>query len=155
MPSILRPCDRLAMHSRRRCALTGSSSNGRSSGCFVPPVQEGARLPAARATSVNSRSSDPNLLSADLAHMTLPERINSDAELEAILAEPSDADLEWISRLRGDILILGASGKMGPSLARRVHRAVQRTGRASRVMAASRFSSPDVYARLNADGIRT
>ena len=28
--------------------------------------------------------------------MPLPERINSDAELEAILAEPSEADLEWI-----------------------------------------------------------
>jgi nucleoside-diphosphate-sugar epimerase len=90
--------------------------------------------------------------------MTLPERINSDAELEAILAEPSDADLQWISRLRGDILILGASGKMGPSLARRVHRAVQRTGSATRVMAGSRFSSPGsdvVRAWLDADGIRT
>lgn len=90
--------------------------------------------------------------------MRLPERINSDAELEDILAEPSDSDLESISRLRGDVLILGASGKIGPSLARRVHRAVTRTGSASRVIAASRFSSPgnDVArARLDAEGIRT
>jgi len=90
--------------------------------------------------------------------MRLPERINSDAELEDILAEPSDSDLESISRLRGDVLILGASGKMGPSLACRVHRAVTRTGSASRVIAASRFSSPgsDVArARLDAEGIRT
>ena len=90
--------------------------------------------------------------------MRLPERINSDAELEDILAEPSDSDLECVSRLRGDVLILGASGKIGPSLARRIHRAVERTESASRVMAASRFSSPgkDVArARLDAEGIRT
>jgi nucleoside-diphosphate-sugar epimerase len=90
--------------------------------------------------------------------MRLPERIDSDAELEDILAEPSDSDLEFISRLHGDVLILGASGKMGPSLARRVHRAVMRTGSASRVMAASRFSSPGsevARATLDADGIRT
>jgi len=87
--------------------------------------------------------------------MTLPERINSDAELEDILAEPSDADLVSISRLRGDVLILGASGKMGPSLARRVQRAVTRTGSASRVLAASRFSSSNARASLDAEGIRT
>ena len=90
--------------------------------------------------------------------MRLPERISSDAELENILAEPSEADLACVSRLSGDVLILGASGKMGPSLARRIHRAVNRTGSASRVMAASRFSSLGadvVRATLDADGIRT
>jgi nucleoside-diphosphate-sugar epimerase len=90
--------------------------------------------------------------------MRLPERINSEAELEDILAEPSEADLACVSRLSGDVLILGASGKMGPSLARRIHRAVKRTGSASRVMAASRFSSPgkDVArAVFDAEGIRT
>lgn len=87
--------------------------------------------------------------------MRLPERINSDGELEDILAEPSESDLECVSRLRGDVLILGASGKMGPSLARRIHRAVNRTGSASRVMAASRFSSPNVRASLDAEGIPT
>jgi nucleoside-diphosphate-sugar epimerase len=90
--------------------------------------------------------------------MKLPDRINSDAELEDILAQPSDSDLESISRLRGDVLILGASGKIGPSLARRVQRAVTQTGSASRVMAASRFSSPghDVArASLDREGIQT
>jgi len=90
--------------------------------------------------------------------MRLPERIHSDAELEDILAEPSALDLEFVSRLRGDVLILGASGKMGPSLARRIHRAVERTDSASRVIATSRFSSPGsnvARARLDADGIQT
>jgi nucleoside-diphosphate-sugar epimerase len=81
--------------------------------------------------------------------------INTETELEEALAQPTEADLECVARLQGDVLILGAGGKMGPSLARRVHRAVTRTGSRSRVMAASRFSSAAVRAGLEADGIRT
>ena len=44
---------------------------------------------------------------------------------------------------------------MGPSLARRVHRAAARAGRRSRVLAASRFSTPAVREGLGADGIET
>src|SRR5436309_1132551 len=87
--------------------------------------------------------------------MRLPDRINTDDELENVLAEPSSSDLECVSRLNGDVLILGAGGKMGPSLARRVHRAAARTGSAGRVIAASRFSSADARSRLEAEGIRT
>src|SRR5438128_7968118 len=87
--------------------------------------------------------------------MRLPERINTDDELEDALAEPSESDLECVARLNGDVLILGAGGKIGPSLARRVHRAVARTGSASRVMAASRFSSAAARVSLEAEGIRT
>jgi nucleoside-diphosphate-sugar epimerase len=87
--------------------------------------------------------------------MRLPERISTDDELEDTLAEPSKSDLECVSRLNGDVLILGAGGKIGPSLARRVHRAVARTGRASRVIAASRFSSAAARAILEAEDIRT
>jgi len=87
--------------------------------------------------------------------MKPPERIDSDAELEDRLAEPSESDLECVSRLNGEVLILGAGGKMGPSLARRIHRAVTRTGSTSRVMAASRFSSAVARASLDAAGIRT
>jgi nucleoside-diphosphate-sugar epimerase len=87
--------------------------------------------------------------------MKLPERVESDSELEDMLAEPSESDLEFACRLRGDVLILGAGGKMGPSLARRIHRAVARTGSTSRVLAASRFSSARVRASLDAEGIGT
>jgi nucleoside-diphosphate-sugar epimerase len=87
--------------------------------------------------------------------MNLPERITSEAQLEDILAEPSDADVQCVSRLRGDVLIIGAGGKMGPSLARRIQRAVSRAGSSTRVMAASRFSSGDARVQLDADGVRT
>jgi dTDP-4-dehydrorhamnose reductase len=87
--------------------------------------------------------------------MSLPDRIQSEAALEDLLAEPSEADIACASRLNGDVLILGAGGKMGPSLARRVHRAAKRAGVAGRVIAASRFSSASVRAGLEAEGIRT
>jgi nucleoside-diphosphate-sugar epimerase len=87
--------------------------------------------------------------------MTLPDRIESEEALEDFLSEPSDADVASVGRLDGDILILGAAGKMGPSLARRVHRAIGRRGQRRRVLAVSRFSSPAVRAGLEADGIQT
>src|SRR5262249_33425748 len=67
----------------------------------------------------------------------------------------SDADLDFVSRLRGDVLILGASGKMGPSLAIRINRAVTQRGSRNRVIAVSRFSNAAARTRLDAQGIRT
>lgn len=85
----------------------------------------------------------------------LPRRIATETELEDVLAEPSDADLECVARLDGDVLILGAGGKMGPSLARRVHRAMTRLGSRHRVLAVSRFSSAAARVSLEAAGIQT
>ena len=86
---------------------------------------------------------------------TLPQQISDEAQLEDFLADPSPADIDCVSRLSGDVLIVGAAGKMGPSLARRVRRAAARTGSRNRVLAASRFSSSAVRANLEADGIQT
>ena len=85
----------------------------------------------------------------------LPAEIRDEAHLEEVLSEPSPADVDCVSRLDGDILIVGAGGKMGPSLARRIHRTVGRAGSRSRVLAASRFSAPAVREGLEADGIQT
>ena len=87
--------------------------------------------------------------------MTLPDRIDTESQLEDILAEPSQADIDCVARLDGEILVLGAGGKMGPSLARRIRRAVDRTGARHSVLAASRFSSPELRAGLEADRIQT
>jgi nucleoside-diphosphate-sugar epimerase len=87
--------------------------------------------------------------------MTLPDRIDNEAALEEVLARPSERDLQFADRLDGDVLIVGAGGKMGPSLARRVRRALQRTGTRHRVIAASRFSSASARESLDSDGIET
>jgi nucleoside-diphosphate-sugar epimerase len=89
------------------------------------------------------------------SHMTLPGRIDTERQLESALAQPSDADVQMVSRLDGDVLILGAGGKMGPSLARRIQHAVGESGSRTRVWAASRFSSAAVRASLESAGIET
>lgn len=68
---------------------------------------------------------------------------------------PSEALIRDMARLKGDIMILGAGGKMGPALAKLAVRAVSAAGTKSRVMAASRFSEPRLERELQAAGIVT
>jgi nucleoside-diphosphate-sugar epimerase len=81
--------------------------------------------------------------------------INSVEELEDRLASPSVQDQDAMRRLSGDILILGAGGKMGPSLARRAQRASDAAGIKRRIIAVSRFSNPAIANELERSGIDT
>jgi nucleoside-diphosphate-sugar epimerase len=85
----------------------------------------------------------------------LPSAIEDEAQLEEVLARPSPADVDFAKTLDGDVMVLGAGGKMGPSLARRVRRAVEAAGIARRVVAVSRFGDAGVAANLERDGIQT
>jgi hypothetical protein len=58
-------------------------------------------------------------------------------------------------RLDGDILILGAGGKMGPSLAHLAARAVAESGAPRKVIAVSSYSTPGARAQLDAWGVET
>jgi nucleoside-diphosphate-sugar epimerase len=78
--------------------------------------------------------------------------IRTEEELEEWLSRPAPADIEMMRRLRGDVLILGAGGKMGPSLVRRMARASEAGGGTHRIRAASRFSSPDARAEIERAG---
>jgi nucleoside-diphosphate-sugar epimerase len=69
--------------------------------------------------------------------------IRTAADLDRELSRPGEADIASIGRLEGDILILGASGKMGPSLARMCRRAADEAGRPRRVIAVSRHAAPE------------
>src|SRR5436190_24227134 len=81
--------------------------------------------------------------------------INTVEELEYRLSEPTGEDVATMSALKGDILILGAAGKMGPSLAKLARRSVLRAGIKKRVIAVARFSEPSVCSRLETAGIET
>src|SRR5438874_1235392 len=81
--------------------------------------------------------------------------MTSVAELEDELARPRPEDCAVIKRLRGDVMILGAGGKMGPSLARLVRRAADEAGAPCRVLAVSRFASEKARRELADDGIET
>ena len=57
--------------------------------------------------------------------------------------------------LNGDLLILGAGGKMGPTFARMARRALDAAGNRSRVIAVSRFTTDGLARDLTAHGIET
>jgi nucleoside-diphosphate-sugar epimerase len=61
-------------------------------------------------------------------------------ELDAALSEPTAGVDEALARSPGDVVLLGAAGKMGPSLARMARRAADALGDRRRVIAVSRFS---------------
>lgn len=74
-------------------------------------------------------------------------------DLERRLSEPTDADRVFMRDFQGDVIILGAGGKMGPSLARLAKRAADAAGARSRIIAVSRFSSESARRELEAAGI--
>jgi nucleoside-diphosphate-sugar epimerase len=84
--------------------------------------------------------------------MSLLDDLATERDLEERLSAPNDADVACCRRLGGDILVLGAAGKMGPSLVQRIVRAMSAAGVHHRVIAASRFSSPDAKRSLQAAG---
>lgn len=72
-------------------------------------------------------------------------------ELEERLSRPDGDVVSDLARLDGDIMILGAGGKMGPTLARMAKRAApERT-----VYAVARFSDPALEGALRAHGVET
>lgn len=79
----------------------------------------------------------------------------SEADLEERLTAPTEATVAAVSALKGDLLLLGAGGKMGPSLARLARRSIAEAGLPHRVICVSRFGSGDLATSLAADGIET
>jgi nucleoside-diphosphate-sugar epimerase len=82
-------------------------------------------------------------------------RPNSEQQLNDLLTQPSESDIAFARRLRGDTMILGAGGKMGPTLAHRLLRALHAADRKSRVIAVSRFHSSAAEMELKNAGVET
>jgi len=83
--------------------------------------------------------------------ITLPR---DDEALEELLSRPSPAVVDALSRAHGAVIVLGAGGKMGPSLTMMVKRALDDAGDRRDVIAVSRFSSADAAVRLENAGVR-
>ena len=71
------------------------------------------------------------------------------------LLQPSADLIDQVTRLDGDILILGVGGKMGPDLARMAKLAVDRAGVQKRIIGVARFTEPGLANELNEQGIET
>jgi len=81
----------------------------------------------------------------------IPSAIKDVGELEEVLSRPDDDVIADLRQLNGDILVLGASGKMGPTLARMARRAAPD----KTVYAVARFTDASVQSSLAAQGIKT
>ena len=77
------------------------------------------------------------------------------AALDLLLSEPDEPTIRSLAALRGDILVLGVGGKMGPTLARMARRASDAAGISRRVIGVARFSSPHLEKQLNSWGVET
>lgn len=86
---------------------------------------------------------------------SVPQEIVGEDQLEERLTAPSAALVEQMSGLRGNLVILGAGGKMGPSLAVKAQRAVVEAGSDLKIVAVSRFSDEASRRQLEDQGIST
>jgi nucleoside-diphosphate-sugar epimerase len=82
-------------------------------------------------------------------------KIQSDEQLALFLTTPSEADINFARGLRGDVIVLGAGGKMGPTLVHRLRLAIQAVGGKNRIIAVSRFESFQARHELNLAGAET
>lgn len=76
-------------------------------------------------------------------------------QLDDALSLPPEWLVERLSRIDGDILVLGVAGKMGPTLARMAKRASEQGGIDRRVIGVARFSNPVERQKLEEWGIDT
>src|SRR5262249_35806976 len=81
-----------------------------------------------------------------------PALMNADERLELELSEPTDPLVETMARLPGDLVVLGAGGKMGPTLVRLALRANEAARSSRRIVAVSRFQSSSARDALAAAG---
>ena len=85
----------------------------------------------------------------------LPNAIETEEALDELLTRPRAALVQFIASVRGPLLILGAGGKMGPSLTLLARRAAEAAQHPLEIIAVSRFSDPNARRWLEARGVQT
>ncbi len=81
--------------------------------------------------------------------------IEMEEALEEALSRPTPGVAKALEASRGDLLVLGAAGKMGPTLARMARRALDESGSKRQVIGVARFSNPKARESLEKAGVRT
>jgi nucleoside-diphosphate-sugar epimerase len=86
-----------------------------------------------------------------LSAQSLPDTFPSVDALEDFMTTPSQALIDDLAAIDGDILVLGVGGKMGPTLAGLAKRAAP----GKRVIGVARFSETDLQHKLEAWAVET
>ncbi|MFO7636632.1 MAG: NAD(P)-dependent oxidoreductase [Clostridia bacterium] len=74
-------------------------------------------------------------------------------ELDVFMCRPSSALIQDIRTMKGNVLVLGAGGKMGPTLCKLLANAVKEAGTSHQVTAVSRYTDDAVVKDLDDHGI--
>src|SRR5262245_33890140 len=85
----------------------------------------------------------------------LPASIQSEVELDELLTRPRPELVSFVRTLQSPLVVLGAGGKMGPTLAVLARRAAAEAGHPLEVIAVSRFSDQKQRRWLEERGVRT
>jgi nucleoside-diphosphate-sugar epimerase len=84
-----------------------------------------------------------------------PERITSEQQLDEVLTRPQPALIEAMGQIQSPLIVLGASGKMGPSLCALARRAAQASQHDLEIIAVSRFTDRHARDWLESLGVQT
>ena len=90
-----------------------------------------------------------------MSTLTLPDRIGSVDQLDDLLTTPAASLVEFIKTVSSPLVILGAGGKMGPTMAVLAKRAAETANHPLDVIAVSRFSDAKARLWLEERGVKT
>jgi nucleoside-diphosphate-sugar epimerase len=83
------------------------------------------------------------------------EKIKNEEELDELISRPDSETVKMFSRIDGDILFLGVSGKIGPSMARMTKRACDKAGVKKHITGVALFNSGEQQKEIEKYGIET
>ncbi len=79
--------------------------------------------------------------------------IKDEEQLDEMISRPGAKVIEMFSRIDGDLIFLGVSGKTGPYLARMAKRACDAAGIGKRIIGVARFETPGQKESIEKHGI--
>jgi len=84
----------------------------------------------------------------------MPVSLKNEAELEEYMSAPSERVVDVMRGMEGDLLLLGAAGKVGVTLGMMAARAAKAAGKEGGVVAVSRFGDAAARAKFESAGVK-
>lgn len=91
----------------------------------------------------------------ELIMSNYPEKIENEEQLEELLSRPGEEVIKLFSKLDGDLMFLGVSGKIGQTLSRMAKRACDEAGVNKRIVGVSLYENKEQQKKFEKSGIET
>jgi nucleoside-diphosphate-sugar epimerase len=109
----------------------------------------------AQERNTGQKARDRKIEVRKMAEETLPNIIENEEMLDEVLTRPRRELVQFIREVRSPLVILGAGGKMGPTLAVLARQAAEQANHRLEVVAVSRFSDGSTKDWLEQRGVKT